>query len=127
MTTTPRWLDQAARCGSERPWTLGAVMVDYCANESVTQQQLAALLGCSLESLAWLCLCRRPAPDQFAEDVARIAGRFHIEVAKLAQVVRRVDAVAVLRQPRNTDENDPILLAARDRDDEEHDDQEKDK
>ena len=34
------------------------------------------------------------------------------------QVLRRVDAVAVLRRPRDVDEADQVLLAARDRDDE---------
>jgi hypothetical protein len=118
MTTTPRWLERAARSGSERPWTMGSVLEEYCASEGVTRQHLAALLGCSSESLAWLSLCRRPGPEQFAEDVNKIAERFQIEPAKLAQIVRRVDAVAVLRRPRDVEEGDPVLLAARDRDEE---------
>lgn len=118
MTTTPRWLDRAARRGSERPWTLGAVLDECCRNEGLSREQLSSLLGCGLESLAWLSLCRRPAPERFAQDVARIAERFRIEPAKLAQVVRRVDALAVLRQPSNLKEEDPLLLAARDRDEE---------
>jgi len=119
MTTAPRWLAHAARRGSQRPWTLGAVLDEYCRNEKLTREQLASFLDCGPESLAWLSLCRRPVPDQFAEDVARIAERFHIDPAKLAQIVRRVDAVAVLRRPRDAEEADPVLLAARDRDEEE--------
>ncbi len=118
MTTTPKWLEHAARRGSERPWTLGAVLDEYCRDEGLTREQLSSLLDCGLDSLAWLSLCRRPAPEQFAEDVARIAERFQIESAKLAQVIRRVDAVAVLRRPSNAEEEDPLLLAARDHDEE---------
>ncbi len=116
MTKTPRWLEQAARRGSERPWTLGAALDEYCRNEELTREQLSSLLGCSLDSLAWLSLCRRPAPEQFAEDISKIAERFEIDASKLAQIVRRVDAIAVLRRAINAQEEDPLLLAARDRD-----------
>ncbi len=118
MTKTPRWLEQAARRGSERPWTLGAVLSEYSRYEGLTREQLSSLLSCSLDSLAWLSLFRRPAPERFAEDVSKIAERLQINASKLAQIVRRVDAVAVLRRAVNAQEEDPLLLAARDRDEE---------
>lgn len=118
MTETPRWLDEAARKGSARPWTLGAVLHEYCRSEGLTQAQLASFLVCSPESLAWLSLCRKPAPEQFAEDITTIAERFQIVPIKLAQIVRRVEAIAVLRRSSDAEEADPVLLAARDRDEE---------
>ncbi len=118
MTKTPRWLEHAARRSSERAWTLGAALDEYRRNEGLTREQLSSLLGCSLDVLAWLSLCRGPGPEQFAEDVSKIADRFQIDASKLAQIVRRVDAVAVLRRAINAQEEDPLLLAARDRDEE---------
>jgi hypothetical protein len=116
--TTPKWLEHAERRGSERPWALGSVLDEYCRNEGLTREQLASFLGCKRESLAWLSLCRRPAGEQFAGDVTKIAGRFEVNPAKLAQIVRRVDALAALRRPRDLKEDDAMLLAARDRDEE---------
>lgn len=97
---------------------MGSVLDEYCASEGITREQIAVLLGCSSESLSWLSLCRRPAPEQFVEDITKIADRFRIEPAKLAQIVRRVEAIAVLRRPRDVEKDDPVLLAARDRDEE---------
>jgi len=116
MTKKPRWLEHAARRSSERAWTLGSALDEYRRSEGLTREQLSLLLDCSLDSLAWLSLCRRPAPEQFAEDVSMIAERFQIDASRLAQVLRRVDAVAVLRRAVNMQEEDPLLLAARDRD-----------
>jgi hypothetical protein len=97
---------------------LGSVLDEYCRDEGLTREQLASFLGCNGESLAWLSLCRRPAGDQFAQDVIKIAGRFQVNPANLAQIVRRVDALAVLRRPHDIKVDDPMLLAARDRDEE---------
>jgi hypothetical protein len=120
MTRTSNWLDLAARRSTERPWTLGAALDEYCRNEAITRKQLSTFLGCSLDSLASLSLCRKPAPDRFAEDVAKIAARFQVDASKLAQIVRRVDVVAALRQPTISREEEErrLLLAARDRDEE---------
>jgi len=112
----PRWLEHAARRSSEREWTLGAALDEYRSSEGLTREQLSSFLGCSLEALAWLSLCRKPVPGQFAEDVSRIAERFQVDASKLAQVTRRMDAIAALRRAINTQEEDPLLLAARDRD-----------
>lgn len=117
MTKTPSWLDHAARHSSERPWTLGAVLEEYSRVEGVTRAETASFLGCDVDSLAWLSLCRKPAPDRFLEDVSRIAERFQIDGFKLAQLIRRVDAIVVLRRT-TTAEEETLLLAARDRDEE---------
>lgn len=116
--TEPRWLERASRRSSEHPSTLGAVLDEYCRTEGVDREQLAAILGCSLNSLDWLSLCGRPDPERFAEDVTRIAERFQIEPPRLARVVRRVDVVAILRRATHAEHEVPMLLAARDRDEE---------
>ncbi len=114
--TKPRWLEHASRQSSEHPWTLGAALDEYCRTEGLSREQLAALLGCSLDSLGWLSLCRRPDPERFAEDITRIAEQFQIEGPKLARIIRRVEAVAVLRRANHAEHEAQMLLAARDRD-----------
>lgn len=118
MTTTPKWLDHAARRSSERPWTLGSALDEYRGIEKLTDEQLSDRLGCSISVLAWLSLCRRPAPEHFSDDILKIAERFQIEAPKLAQILRHVDVVTVLRRPDSSQEDESLLLAARDRDEE---------
>ena len=116
MTNKPKWLKRAAHRSSEHSWTLGAALDEYCRTEGLTREQLSLLLGCNTELLAWLSLCRKPRFDHFADDIARIAERFQIDATKLAQMMRRVDAISALRRTIDTDEAGPLLLAARDRD-----------
>ncbi|WP_437303833.1 hypothetical protein [Sorangium sp. So ce388] len=116
MTKAPEWLDRASRRSSECAWTLGAALDEYCRTEGKTREQLAALLGCSVDLLDWLSLCRRPDPERFAEDITAIAERFQIGGPRLAQIIRRVDVVAVLRRGTHEENKEPMLLAARDRD-----------
>src|SRR5207249_491203 len=94
---------------------LGATLDEYCRTEGVTRKQLSLLLRCGAESLAWLSLCRKPRLDHFADDIKRIAERFKIDAPKLAQMIRRTDAISALRRTINTSEQDPLILAARDR------------
>jgi len=115
MTTTPRWLQRAGSRSAEHSWALGSVLDEYCRIEAMTVDQVAAFLGCSVDSLGWLALCRKPSREHFAEDISKIAERFHIEGKKLASIMRRVDIVAVLRREVDVEDANSLLLAARDR------------
>jgi hypothetical protein len=117
MIKTPKWLERASERSSERGWTLGSVIDEFQRIEGMSRDQVAAFLGCNADTLAWLSLCRKPAPEQFAEEVSRVAERFQVDTAKLAQLVRRTEAIAVLRKVKAPDE-ETLLLAARDRDEE---------
>lgn len=97
MTRHNEWLGLAAHRSTEHSWTLGVVFEQYCRLENIPRAELATLLGCSLDSLAWLSLCRRPAADRFADDVSRLSERYSIDPSKLALVVRRIDVVGALR------------------------------
>jgi hypothetical protein len=120
MMPKPEWLDVAARRSGEHPWTLGVIFEDYCRIEGITRADLAAFLGCSVDSLAWMSLCRRPAADHFADDVSKISERFNADASKLAHIVRRVDVLGAMRQPTIPREDEErMLLAARDREDDE--------
>ncbi len=116
---TPNWLERAARQSTKHLWTLGSVLDDYRNIERATPDQLAAFLGCSVDTLDWLSLCRKPTPERFADDIARIAQRFNLNPSTLAQVVRRVDVVHAFRRPAKSREGESLLIAARDRKNEE--------
>ena len=111
----PRWLERAVSRSAEHLWMLGSVLDEYCRIEVITRDELASFLGCNADVLAWLSLCRKPAADRFAEDIVKIAERFELDASKLAQVVRRVEIVTVLRHKPHTQVKESMLLAARDR------------
>ena len=94
---------------------LAAALRDYTASEGLTDQDLAERLGCPVDALDAIRLCRRPRPEaaDFRQDVARIAERFGIRAAELARIVRQVDALAALRRDAPSDAGE--LRAARDR------------
>ena len=112
--TIPNWLTRAASRSAEHAWTFGTVIATYCELEGTTREGVASGLGCSREVLMWLSLCRRPAGEGFRDQIQQLAERFDVDPAKLAAIVRRVDAVAALRSVSATADQ-PMLLAARDR------------
>ena len=95
---------------------LASALSEYARSENLEEPGLMMLLNCSSDTLTRLRLCRRPRPDapHFMADVDRIASRFDIQAEILAEIVRRADALVVLR--RASDSNNGVLKAARDRD-----------
>lgn len=118
----PKWLKVAARHSGQHTWTLGYVFEKYREYEGKSAEALAEELGCSLEKLAWLSLCRRPSEEHFAEHLEQIGKRFEVEPHRLAAVIRHVEVLDVLPVSRDTNEEeegeDSFLLAARDYTDE---------
>ena len=122
--TNPEWLKTAARRSAHETWMLGHVFEKYRKLEGRSPEELAAELGCSLEVLHWLSLCRRPADEKFTEHVFAIAKRFALDPLRLAAVLRHVEVVDALTAPSESGvaaDEDALVLAARDRsrDDEE--------
>ena len=79
--------------------------------------RLAARLGCSVETLMHLRLCRTPREQApiFWQDVGRIASRFSVDADVLSEIVRRGQSLARLRQAAGgRKEGGGFLLAARD-------------
>ncbi len=107
-----------ARRAAADPYFLASVLEDYARTERIDDDSLARLLGCGVEVLNKLRLCRRPRtePALFRQDINRIASHFEIDAGMLAQVVRRSDAVRALRL--GAGEQRELLMAARDRADE---------
>ncbi len=115
--TSPDWLEAAARRSTREAWMLGHTFARYRELEGCTPEQLAARLGCSLEVLHWLSLCRRPEGEAFTEQVFTIAKRFAVEPLRLIPVLRRVEVVDALARAQGeaATEEGSLLLAARDR------------
>ncbi|XXF76302.1 hypothetical protein P2318_25035 [Myxococcaceae bacterium GXIMD 01537] len=116
--TTPEWLKVAARRSAQDPASLGYVFEQYRKHEGTSAEGLAAMLGCSLEVLDDLSLCRRPEQERFVEHLQRIAKRFMVDPRRLAAVLRRVEVLDVLPsegEGRDAVSDNSYLLAARDR------------
>ena len=116
--TNPEWLKAAARRSAHETWMLGHVFEKYRELEGRSEEELSAELGCSLEVLHWLSLCRRPEGEKFTEHVFAIAKRFEVESLRLVAVLRRVEVVdALTARPGGggAADEDPLQLAARDR------------
>ncbi len=94
---------------------LAAALAAYARSEGLDDHELAARLGCAVETLGPLRLCLRPRPERFAADVDEIASRFGVDDERLAEAVRRADALA--RMPRRAPGRpvEGLLMAARDR------------
>lgn len=116
--TDPRLLRRAAERAVERRFFLGSALLPYARAEGLDDAGLAGRLGCAPDALPALLLCRRPdrKGGQFRMDVERIADRFGLDAARLAQVIRLADALEAFAATAS-DAPGGLLAAARDRDD----------
>jgi len=108
-------IDALAKRVQSDPFFLASALADYAHSEGLDEQGLAGRLGCSLETLGPLRLCRRPHPEPtlFRQDLNQIASRFSVKGDVLAEAVRRSDAISGMR--RGTKSEHRFLMAARDR------------
>jgi len=108
-------LDRFARRVEDDQFFLASVLAEYARSEDLDDGGLAGELGCPVAVLTPLRLCRRPRPDPVGmrEDTGQIAERFGVDVTILAEMVRRADALATLRQSAPAAQG--TVIAARDR------------
>jgi hypothetical protein len=87
-------LEAAAARASRDPFFLGWALAAHQRRHGLDDAALAAVLGCPLDMLTSLRLCRRPGaaePTRSAEqDVRAIAGHFGIDAPALRRVVEEV-------------------------------------
>ncbi len=88
----PDLLARAAQRAREYPEFMAYLLARYQALRGLTDEQLAAELGCTPQDLTRLALCLRPRPDHLAEDIAQIAGYVKADPARLANLVRVTEA-----------------------------------
>jgi hypothetical protein len=105
----------AARVADD-PFFLAHSLAEYARSEGLDDAALAARLGCRVEDLPLLRLCRAPRtePGEFRADVATIAERFGLNATLLAEAVRLGQGLAQLRQAAQPTGHPGYLLAARD-------------
>ena len=107
----------AARVADE-PFFLAWLLGAYAYSEDLDDTGLAAALGCPVQELTMLRLCRAPRTDsqEFWDDVTCIAERFGLDPQRLAEVVKRG---RVVRRFQQADQGSGgSLMAARDRENE---------
>jgi hypothetical protein len=96
------------------PFFLACPLSLFAKSAGLQVPQLAQNLGCSVETLVLVRLCRSPReePGQFQKDIARIASKYQIDAGVLTDAVRRGQALWHLRQTQAGGVS--TLLAARD-------------
>src|SRR5262249_24804368 len=84
---------------AEAPDFLASALAAYARSERLEDAGLAERLGCSVETLTHLRLCRMPRAQAplFWQDVEQIAQRFAVTAEVLAEVVRRGQSLFHLR------------------------------
>ena len=94
------------------PFFLADLLAAFARSEELDDTALAARLGCGVDQLPRLRLCRAPHADpaRMRQDVARLADHFGVSEPALREAVLRGRVVLRLRQG-----GESILLAARDR------------
>jgi hypothetical protein len=80
-----------AKRAEREPFFLASVLTAYAHSERLDDAGLAAALGCRVEELTMIRLCRAPRTDggEFWEDVTAVAARFGIDPGRLAEAVKR--------------------------------------
>jgi hypothetical protein len=111
------YLAQLARRVAGEPDFLACALAEYARGEQLDDPGLAARLGCPVETLTHLRLCRMPREEAplFWQDVEQIARRFGVGADFLAEVARRGLSLFHLRNsPASRPQEPGIFLAARD-------------
>jgi hypothetical protein len=92
-------LEHLARRVADAPDFLACALAEYARSERLEDAALAARLGCSVETLLRLRLCRMPRSEApiFWQDVERIAQHFSVDADLLAEVARRGQSLFQLR------------------------------
>jgi hypothetical protein len=94
------------------PFFLACPLKLFATSAHLVEEQMAEKLGCSVETLILVRLCRAPSaePGQFQKDITRIAARYRVDANALTQAVRQGQAIYCMR----TGPKAKTLMAARD-------------
>jgi hypothetical protein len=119
-------VQRALQRAAAHPFFLASALEAYRSFNSLDDAALAAHLGCSLEDLPRLVLCRQPAldPTVFRKEVEQIASYASVKAERLAQLLREVETLEALQAAERsgaTASGRGLLMAAKDRAHEEKD------
>ncbi|MCY1041214.1 hypothetical protein OV208_07775 [Corallococcus sp. bb12-1] len=116
--TNPDWLEAAAEHSARVPGMLGSVFAWFRDLEEISVEALANKLDCTVETLHWVSLCRKPEGAAFSEHVNQIAEHFGVDAFELTGLLRDMEVAAGLRAQQDSPvepEERGVLMAARDR------------
>ena len=101
---------------ADDPFFLASALALYAQSEELDDAGLSRFLGCPMEMLPMVRLCRMPVGEMpgFQQDVERITLRFGLNADALAEAVRRGQVLQRLRLGSAAAPG--TLLAARDPD-----------
>lgn len=103
---------------SKRSFYLGSALVKFRSFHQIDDKGLADYLGCDLERVPLLFLCKRPNQESmtFQADIKQISATFNIKPVKLLQILREVDTLKSWAETSRENTLAPIglLAAARD-------------
>jgi len=111
-------LARAVQKAQNHNFFLGNILSEFQRLNNLDEKKLAASLGCDIQNLPLLALCRCPLTSQttFASDVDHLTYRFGLHANQLANIIREVEALQALRGQLMSNSVAPgLLLAARDR------------
>jgi hypothetical protein len=111
------YLEHLTRRVADAPDFLARALGEFARSEKLDDAALADRLGCTVENLTHLRLCRMPGSQtgSFWQDIEQIAGRFALDPGVLAEAVRRGQSLHHLRDAGGDRiEQSNFLLAARD-------------
>ncbi len=107
--------DELVRRLKSNPDFVGYVLARYQEQESISDENLPAILGTLPELVFRLALCRKPDANaaNFATSVREIADYTLVDESLLADIIRQVSSLEALSKSAQHE----FLAAARDRDD----------
>lgn len=109
---------EAFRARAERePFFLASLLAAFARAEDLDDAGVAAALGCKVEDMLMIRLCRAPRADArgYRDDIDSISGRFGLDPARLAEVVKRGRVLTRLLAAGEGADQPGWLMAARDR------------
>lgn len=114
-TVRDQLLVRAAERAAANPFFMASALTVYQVEHGLDDAALAAWLGCGVEQLPRLRLCRHPDadPGRFRAGVEQIAAYAGVSPFRLAALLREADALAALHSGQRESAG---LLAARDAD-----------
>jgi hypothetical protein len=106
----------AARA-ADRRFFLASAIAAFQGFRQLDDGGLAQYLGCPVDTLTLLRLCRRPDVEaqHLQQDVSRISERFGVDPIALMRLLREVATVEAMRDPHEGARSAGFLMAARDK------------
>jgi len=113
MSDKIKLLELAVKKVSEDHDFMAFYLTRYFQAEKISQQDIISTLNCSLEDYYRLGLCRVPKSNSnnFVEQLNKVSAFTHISALELNKIIKRVHSLQTFS---NINDN-PILMAARDR------------